>query len=298
MGVLYYRTIDFSITGNPFMKIVYVDGNYIPLDQAVIPVDDLAVLRGYAAWDIIRTYDGKPYFLDDHLDRLRGSAERIGLDLPLTCDEIKAVVLSVLEKNPGTDEANIRVLVTGGSSPDYFTPSGRSRLVVLLTDIPKLPREWYRDGVKVITHKAERAMPDAKVTDYVQAALALKKAKARGGVEAVYVNRHNQALEATTSNLFAYIRDELVTPDHGVLKGITRKTVLALARERMKVSERALSLPDLLTAGEVFITGTNKGVVPVVQIDESVIGDGKPGPVTRELMQALDAQAVKFRQAH
>ena len=80
-------------------------------NQATIPVDDLAVLRGYAAWDIIRTFNGTPYFLEDHLDRLRNSAEHIGLELPLTCDEIKSVVLDVLAKNPGTDEANIRVLV-------------------------------------------------------------------------------------------------------------------------------------------------------------------------------------------
>ena len=114
-------------------------------------------------------------------------------------------------------------------------------------------------------------------------------------MEAVYINGRNQALEATTSNLFAVIKNELVTPAHGVLKGITRKTVLALARKQFKVAERPLALPELICAAEVFITGTNKGVVPVVQVDDTVIGDGKPGPVTEELMAALHAHAMHFK---
>jgi len=281
--------------GKAYMKIVYVDGKFLPFDQAVIPVDDLAVLRGYAAWDIMRTFRGRPYFMDEHIRRLEASAGKIGLDLPWTKEEIKVIILKVLKKNPDIDEANIRILVTGGSSPDYFTPSGRPRLIVLPTDIPELPREWYSKGVKVITHNEERAIPDAKVTDYVQAALALKKARAAGAVEAVYVNPENHALEATTSNLFAFIDDVLVTPDTGVLKGITRKTILSLALERFTVSEQPLPLPDLLRAKEVFITATNKGVVPVIQIDEVTIGTGIPGPNTIILMNALDDHAAAFR---
>ncbi len=277
------------------MKIVYVDGKFIPLDQAVIPVDDLAVLRGYAAWDIMRTFRGRPYFLDEHIARLMTSAGKIGLDLPWTQEEIRAVILKVLKKNPGIEQANIRVLITGGSSPDYFTPTGRPRLIVLLTDLPELPREWYTKGVKVITHNEHRAIPDAKVTDYVQAALALKKARATGAVEAVYVSPENHALEGTTSNLFAFIDDVLVTPDTGVLKGITRKTILSLAREHFAVSEQPLPLPNLLRAREVFITATNKGVVPVIQVDEVTIGTGTPGPDTKILMTALDEHESAFR---
>jgi len=277
------------------MKIVYVDGKFLPRDQATIPVDDLAVLRGYAAWDIMRTFKGKPYFIDEHIQRLMASAKKIGLDLPWTKKEIKSVILTLLEKNPDLDEANIRILITGGSSPDYFTPSDRPRLIVLPTDIPKLPEEWYTKGVKVITHTEERTIPDAKVTDYIQAALALKKAKAAGAVEAVYVNPDNQALEATTSNLFAFIDDILITPDTGVLKGITRKTILSLAREHFQVSEQALDLADLFRAEEIFITATNKGVVPVVQVDDVTIGAGIPGPNTKILMADLNDHASAFR---
>lgn len=277
------------------MKIVYVDGEFVPWDRAMIPVDDLAVLRGYAVCDIMRTFEGVPYFLDEHIQRLMNSAAKIGLDLPWSGREIKEVVTRVLEKNPDLDEANIRIIITGGSSPDFFTPGNAPRLIVMATDILPLPLDWYTKGVKVITHYEERTMPDAKVTDYIPAALALKKAKARGAVEAIYVNGENLALEATTSNLFAFIDNTLVTPATGVLKGITRKAVLSLAADLFDISERPLPLDDLLRAEEVFITGTNKGVVPVVRIDDTSIGSGRPGKNTLVLKKALDDHASAFR---
>jgi branched-chain amino acid aminotransferase len=278
-----------------FMKIVYVDGKFLPWDKAVIPVDDLAVLRGYAVCDIMRTFRGTPYFLDEHIQRLMDSARKIGITLPWQAPDIKKIVSKVLDKNPGLSEVNIRIIITGGSSPDFFTPSQAPRLIVLVTDIPSLPEEWYTKGVKVITHYEERANPEAKVTDYVPAALALKKAKKTGAMEAIYISSDNLAMEATTSNLFAFIDNTLVTPATGVLKGITRRAVLGLAKDMFEVEERPLPLDELLTAREVFITGTNKGVVPVVQINETVIGDGTPGDNTKALIEALDGHANAFK---
>lgn len=269
------------------MRIVYVDGKFLPWEEAVIPVDDLAILRGYAVCDIMRTFEGRPYFIGDHIQRLFLSAEKINITLPWDKSFVRDIVFRVLDKNRGTGEVNIRIIVTGGSSPDFFTPSGPPRLIVMATPIPSLPAWWYDKGVKIITHSGERSNPEAKVTDYTPAALAMKKAKARGAVEAVYVNADNLALEATTSNLFAVINGTLVTADQGVLKGITRKAVLELAAPLMPVAEQPLPLPELLGAQEVFITGTNKGIVPVVQIDDTGIGKGSPGPWTRRLIQAL-----------
>ena len=276
------------------MKIVYVDGEFLPWNKAVIPVDDLAVIRGYAVCDIMRTFRGTPYFLDEHIQRLMDSAVKIGITLPWQAADIKKIVSQVLDKNPDLSEANIRIIITGGSSPDFFTPSRAPRLIVLVTDIPGLPEEWYSRGVKVITHYEERANPEAKVTDYVPAAMALKKAKKAGATEAIYISSDNLAMEATTSNLFAFIGNTLVTPATGVLKGITRKAVLGLAKDMFAVEERPLPLSELLSAREVFITGTNKGVVPVVQIDDTVIGKGKPGGKTKALIEALDSHANAF----
>jgi len=267
-----------------------VDGKFLPWNKAVIPVDDLAVLRGYAVCDIIRTFKGSPYCLDEHIDRLLSSVEKIGLAPAWTKAQIKDIVFKLLGKNTHMDEANIRILVTGGSSPDFFSPADNPRLIVLVTDIPALPTHWYTKGIKVITFVQQRALPDAKATNYIPAALALKKAKAQGAVEALYMTRDTQVLEGTTSNLFALVEGTLVTPGSGVLKGITRKTVLTLGEKLFPVSEQDLYLDTLLSASELFITGTNKGIVPVIQVDDHVIGTGEPGPGTRALMSAMADQ--------
>ncbi|OGR23005.1 MAG: branched-chain amino acid aminotransferase [Desulfobacterales bacterium RIFOXYA12_FULL_46_15] len=276
------------------MKIYYVDGKFVSSDQAVIPVDDLAVLRGYGVCDIMRTYNGKPYFLKDHIRRLENSAKEIGLSLPWQTREITDIVLETLNRNQVTDEANIRIVITGGSSPDFFYPQGNPRMIVLITDLKKLPDTWYEAGVKVITYPLERSLPDAKVISYIPAAIALKKAKETGAIEAIYINRKMEALEGTTSNLFAFFENTLVTPKDGVLKGITRQAILAIAEKSYKTEEKPVSLACLLNANEVFISGTNKCIVPVIQIDDTKIGNGRPGPETKKLIAALEKHALEF----
>lgn len=289
--VFYYNLPYFSILQRAFaLKTVYVDGKFVPWDKAVIPVDDLAVLRGYAVCDVIRTFRGSPHCLDAHIDRLWSSVAQIGLTPIWTKEEVKEIIFKVLEKNPHMDEANIRILVTGGSSPDFFSPADNPRLIVLATDIPALPAHWYTKGVKVITFVQQRAIPDAKATNYIPAVLALKKAKAQGAVEALYMTRDKMVLEGTTSNLFALIEGTLVTPGKGVLKGITRKTVLTLGKKLFPVSEQDIPLDTLLSADELFITGTNKGIVPVIQVDDHIIGTGMPGHDTKALMSAMADQ--------
>jgi branched-chain amino acid aminotransferase len=270
------------------MTVYFVDGAFVPAEKAMIPVDDLAVLRGIGICDIMRTFHKKPYFVDEHIDRLMESGKKIGLALPWTRAEIKQIVVDTLEKNPGLEEVNIRIVITGGSSPDFITPTGRPRLIVMITPINKLPEEWYTRGVKVITLVQERPLAGAKVTAYIPAAMALNQAKALGATEVIYIDRNHNALEGTTSNLFAFFGGTLVTPPaDGILKGITRKVILSLARDRFEISESPIPLEKLLTADEVFITGTNKGVVPVVRIDDTPIGTGRPGPKTLTLMTAL-----------
>jgi branched-chain amino acid aminotransferase len=269
------------------MPVYYVDGRFVPADQAMIPVDDLAVLRGIGVFDLLRTSGGRPVYLEEHVARLVESARQIDLDIPWSRETICQVVRETLAKNQ-LDEASIRIVITGGSSPDFITPTGRPRLLVLVTPLTSPPNWWYTQGIKVITLHAERRIPGAKSIDYLAAALALRQAHAANAVEAIYLDRENHALEGTTSNLFAFIADKLVTPGQGILSGVTRKSVLEIAREHHPVQIRDLPLNELLQAREAFITGTGKGIVPVVQVDETVIGDGRPGRDTRALMTALE----------
>lgn len=276
------------------MKTYFVDGQFVPEDEAVIPVTDLSVLRGYGVCDIMRTYRGKPFFIKEHVQRLVKSAGEIGLSLPWAENEIIRLVLETLEKNQPVNEVNIRIVITGGSSADFFHPQGDPRLIILITDLKKLPDTWYNQGVSVITILQERPMPDAKVTAYIPAAMALKQAKSKDAIEAIYVNRDNQVLEGTTSNLFAFVNNTLITPKDHILKGITRQAILALSGQHFNIEERPIDLSELLLADEVFITGTNKGIVPVVKIDNTVIGNGKPGSNTRKLMAVMEKHTIEF----
>jgi branched-chain amino acid aminotransferase len=275
------------------MNIYYVDGQFVPADAAVIPVDDLAIIRGIGVFDLLRTYDGKPYFLKEHVARLLHSAKEIDLDIPWSHDAICDVVQQTLARNE-MDEANIRIIVTGGSSSDFMTPSGPPRLIVLVTPLPKLPEWWTANGVKVITMKARRNIPGAKSLDYLPAAMALRKAREHDAIEVIYLDDADNALEGATSNLFAFIGKTLVTPGRDILSGITRKCVLDIARRRYPVEIRDLPKAQLIKAEEVFITGTNKGLVPVVQVDDCIIGNGRPGKQALDIMARLS----DFRGTH
>jgi branched-chain amino acid aminotransferase len=271
------------------MDIYYVDGEFVPSDRAFIPVDDLAVLRGLGAFELLRTYGGRPFALEAHLSRLCKSAKKIGLTLPGDTAAIKQVVLETLARNRPHEEVNIRIIVTGGSSPDFMTHQGQSRLLVLVSAMPPQPSEWYTHGVKITTMKSRRILPGAKSINYLSATIALKKAREKGAAESAYVDRDGLVYECTTSNIFAFVGERLITPGRRILAGITRSVILEMAEAMFAVEIRDLPFAELIEAHELFITGTNKGIVPVVRVDEVVIGDGRPGPRTRRLMAALEA---------
>lgn len=274
------------------MSIYYIDGAFVPANQAVIPVDDLAVLRGFGVFDLVRTYGGKPFFLKEHIERLRNSAAEIGLHMPWTTRELIEIVSDTLAKN-SYRESNIRIVVTGGSSPDFATPQDNPRLLVLVSPLPEFPASWYSDGVKIITLVTERFKPGAKSINYIPATIALEKARRKNAIEALYLDRQDYVLEGTTSNIFAFIGQALVTPGRDILSGITRQVILDVAAEHFEVQIRDISRQELLKADEVFITGTSKGVVPVIQVDDTVIGRGAPGPLTRRLTDDLARQTTQ-----
>lgn len=268
------------------MPIYYIDGRFLPAEAAVIPADDLAILRGYGVFDFLRTHGGQPFLLTEHMERLEKSARRIGLVLPWSRNELIDIVMQTLQRN-NFAEANIRIVVTGGSSPDFITPQGRPRLLVLVTTVPELPAWWYTRGVKIITLNSKRSIPDAKSIDYIPATIALAEAGRQNAVEAVYVDRRGFVLEGTTTNIFIFDGQILLTPGREMLSGITRQVVLKLAGDLFAVKIEDIDRHRLLAADEVFLTGTNKGLVPVIQVDDTVIGNGLPGPRTRKLMAAM-----------
>lgn len=277
------------------MAIYYVNGQFVPDEKAVIPVTDLAVLRGYGVFDLFRTYNGKPFHWQAHLERLVGSAQRIGLTFPWSRKELTTIVMQTVHKNPEIDNAYVRVVITGGASRDFATFENKPRLLVLISPIPVYPDWWYQKGVKLITLYQERTIPDAKSIDYIPATMAMKKARQQDAVEVIYLDAAGRALEGTSTNVFLFSKGRLITPGEGILSGITRKVVIETAQSDFPVEIRDVPLKELLRADEVFITGTSKGIVPVVQVDETVIGSGIPGANTlrlEEMMQASIEQII------
>lgn len=265
------------------MSIYYVDGEFVDENDALVPVTDLAVLRGYGVFDFTRTYGGVPFKLAEHLARLRRSADWIDMPLALSDEEIADIVMQTVKRN-GYAEAGVRIVVTGGESADGLMPADKPRLLVMVRPLSVVNPAYYTDGVKIITAEIERYLPEAKTLNYIPAIKVLRRGAKTGAVEAVYVNREGHVLEGTTSNLFVFIGDTLVTPAVGVLNGITRNVVLEAVKGHFAVEERALTYDELLHADEAFLSASNKQVMPVVDVDETVIADGKPGARTRRVM--------------
>ena len=262
----------------------YVDGRWVHPDEATVSINDIGLLRAYSVFESLRTYDRRPFHLDEHLDRLYSSAEQIELDIPWSREEISALVREAIARNPYR-HASIRILVTGGVGEDGILPSGKPTLSVLITPLPERDMERFARGYKLITTRFQRVSPEAKTTSYVSAVRALKEAARQGAEDALFVNEQGHVMEATRSNFFIFKGDTLITPRENVLIGITRNEVLELARGRFNVEERPILLEELAQADEAFITASSKEIMPVVQIDDLVIGNGKPGPRTTELEQ-------------
>jgi branched-chain amino acid aminotransferase len=274
------------------MDVYYVDGEFVPADEATIPVNDLAVLRGYGVFDSLRTYGGKPFYLREHIERLERSARKIGLDFIWSQKALADIVMQTLARNNHA-EYNIRIVLTGGVSNDFITPQGKPRLLVMVTQRKQLPDWWYTDGVKIITEPYERDNPGAKSLDYIAGVMALRKANRENAIEVIYTDGAGLVREGTTSNIFVFQGDTLLTPGNAILLGITRQVVLDLTGGIYETEVRDLKLEDLKAADEVFITASNKEVVPVIQVNDTVIGSGKPGARTRKVMEIFSEYTRK-----
>ncbi len=266
----------------------YMDGAWVHPDKATISINDIGILRGYSAFEALRTYDRRPFHLEEHLERLARSAEMIDLELPRTSEEIADVVREIIKRNPYRHAA-VRMLVTGGDSEDGVMAVGRPKLIVMIGPLGERDMQRFAKGSFLITTRLQREVPEAKTSNYTSAIRALKEATRRGADDALFVNKLGHVQEATRSNFFLFRGDTLITPRKEVLIGITRNIVLDLARGRFSIEERPILLAELAQADEAFVTSSSKEITPVVRIDEQVIGSGQPGPRSTELEQRFIA---------
>lgn len=278
------------------MDTYYIDGEYVDEDKAMVSVKDITVLRGYGVFDFMITYDKRPFRLEQHVTRFENSAARIGLQLNHSHQEICDIVVEAIRRNPQHNESNIRILYTGGISPDSVTPQGNGILMVMVTPRHELPDWWYTDGAAIALVDMERFIPTSKSTAYLNAVYAQQQAREIGAIEAVYVDRDHRVLEGTTTNIYGIKGNELITPPDGILPGVTRGVVLELAEALLDVNLRHIDRKELAQMDEIFISASNKEIVPVIRVDDMTVGDGKPGKVTREIMKRFRELTIAFGQ--
>ena len=276
--------------------LVYIDGEFLPKEEAKISVFDHGLLYGDGVFEGIRSYRGRVFKLDEHLQRLYDSAKAIVLNIPISIQEMEAAILETLRRNHLYD-AYIRLIVTRGVGDLGLDPDNCPRpTIIIITDkIALYPQKFYEDGLEIVTvstrrNYAEAVNPRIKSLNYLNNILAKIEGKQAGVVEALMLNAEGYVVECTGDNIFFVKRDVIVTPPvHlGILEGVTRNAVIDLARELdLVVEEKVFTRHDLYTADECFLTGTAAEVIPVVKIDRRVIGSGRPGTVTQKLIAAF-----------
>lgn len=261
----------------------FLNGKFVQEDALVIPVRDLGFTRGYAVFDFLITYNRRPFMLVPHIDRLFCSAELIGLQLPWSKDQMNSLVIETLDKNNDGKEKAIKIIVSGGVS-NSLIPSGSPTIAIIVDDRHNLPTETYEKGIGLITVKHTRYTPHAKTNNYIEAVKQVQIAQAVNAIEPIYYD-DQQVFETSNSNIFALIDGTLLTPATNILCGITRGTLLEMLTLEIPLEVVDFSIETLLKAEEVFVTGSNKEVVPVTMIDRKRVGSGEVGPITKEVMR-------------
>jgi branched-chain amino acid aminotransferase len=275
------------------MKI-YIDGKYYDEKTAKISVFDHGLLYGDGIFEGIRAYNGRVFKLKEHIDRLFYSAKAILLKVPKSPGEITGAVIETCRRNRIRD-GYIRLLVTRGMGTLGLNPTRcKNPSVIVIADrIQLYPKELYEEGMEIVTAATTRNLhsavnPAIKSLNYLNNILAKIEANNAGCEEAILLNAEGYVAECTGDNVFIVKGGQLFTPplSAGALYGITRGVVMDLAREDgLTATEPNLTRYDLFNADECFLSGTGAELIPVVKIDGRVIGTGKPGPVTRRLVE-------------
>ncbi len=277
---------------------IYIAGKYYDKENAKISVYDHGLLYGDGVFEGMRSYSGKVFRMEQHLDRLWDSAKAIWLTIPMTKQAMAEAVNNTLKLNSITD-GYIRLVVTRGAGSLGLDPNKTSDpQVIIITDhIQLYPKEMYENGLAIITASTIRnhsaaLSPRIKSLNYLNNIMAKIEGLQAGCVEALMLNAKGEVAECTGDNIFLVKKGKLLTPsnDAGILEGITREAVIEIAQKSgIEVHQIPLTKHDVYIADEVFLTGSAAEVIPVIKVDSRIIGEGKPGPITKDL-------TARFRQ--
>ncbi|MBS4219702.1 branched-chain-amino-acid transaminase [Bacillus sp. FJAT-49711] len=277
-------------------QLIFLDGRFVKKEEAVVSVYDHGFLYGDGIFEGIRAYSGNVFRLDEHLTRLYDSAKSIMLTIPYTKEEMSSIVTETLRKNKLTD-GYVRLVVSRGVGDLGLNPytCEKATVIVIAEPLSIFPKELYETGLEIITvatrrNRSDVLNPMVKSLNYLNNVLVKIEANLAGVPEALMLNDQGYVAEGSADNIFI-IRDKkiLTPPGHvGALVGITRNAIIDIARAKgYEVEEAIFTRHDVYTADEVFLTGTAAEVIAVKKVDGRIIGDGKPGPITKDLLESF-----------
>jgi len=272
---------------------IYINGKFYSKEDAKISVFDHGFLYGDGVFEGIRAYNGRVFKLKEHIDRLYNGANALLLNIPLSKEEMTEVVLETLRRN-NLKDAYIRLVVSRGEGDLGLDPKKcKEPTIICIADkITLYPEKMYEEGLEIITsavrrNPAEGVNPQIKSLNYLNNILAKIEANLYGALEALILNTEDYVAECTGDNIFIVKDGKLITPPPyvGILVGITRNVIIELARKQgINVEEKVFTRYEIFSADECFLTGTAAEVIPVVKLDGRPIGNGKPGPITKRLL--------------
>jgi len=269
--------------------LVYIDGNFVPRSKALISVFDHGFLYGDGVFEGIRAYNGYVFKLKEHIDRLYASARTIMLNIPMTKEELSRAVVETLKRNSLKD-AYIRLIVTRGEGDLGLDPRKckKPTVIIIAGGITLLPKEVCERGIKTIISWVRRDPVDAtshevKSLNYLNSILAKLEANNYNADEAILLTKDGYVCEGTAENIFLVKSGEILTPPTftGALLGITRQVIVEIAEKMgLRIREKLITVHELFNADEIFFTGTGAEIIPVVEVNGRVIGEGRPGRIT------------------
>lgn len=264
--------------------IIYLNGKFVDAKEAQISIFDPGFLYGDGIFETLRTYEGKLWGVDEHLERLYESAKMRGWKLLWKPGELKELIEKTFKKNL-YKEARVRITITPGvKSPTLF---------IWAQPLEEIPDMAYTKGVSAITFPLERPFPQMKTSSMQSLLIVRNELERKKAFEVLLINTRGNITEGTYTNVFMIKKKHLVTPKIGVLLGTTRELVLKMARPLFHCKQRDITLRELLRADECFLTNSPKGIVPLVKIDGEKIGSGKVGPITKLLMEKFKKRVWK-----
>ena len=261
----------------------FLNDHFVDNDKSFLHVSDLSIQRGYAIFDFLRTVNGIPLFLQDHLDRFYASAAAMSLPVRKNREELSSIINELIKRS-SIPEIGIRIMLTGGNSTDGYHPA-EPNLLITCNPVKTSTETDFEKGYSIITHEYQRDLPHVKSINYFMAVWLQTMLKEKTADDVLYHNKES-ITELPRCNVFIISRNQkLVTPARNILKGITRKQILLLGKDMIETEERDIPVDELLNASEIFITATTKKIVPVFKVNNRVVGNGRPGVITRKLYQ-------------